>query len=76
MEIKHTPKFVISLKRGEYKISLELRKLYKALPDEDAAQHGYIRVVDGSGEDCLYPDNLFASIELPQAVEEALLAAA
>ncbi len=66
-------KFVICLQRGEYKASLELRKLYEVLPDDDAASDGYLRVIDESGEDYLYPENWFAPIELPQAVEEALL---
>ena len=69
-------KFVICLQRGEYKVSLELRKLYEVLPDDDAASEGYPRIINESGEDYLYPDNWFAPIELSQAVEESLLAAA
>ena len=38
---------------------LELRKLYLVLPDKSAAAEGYIRVIDESGEDYLYPENCF-----------------
>ena len=34
---------------------LEPRKLYEQLPDSGAAEDGYVRVVDESGEDYLYP---------------------
>ena len=55
---------------------LELRKLYRVLPDEAAAADGYIRVIDESGEDYLYPQDYFLTIELPKAAEKALLSAA
>jgi len=35
---------------------LDLRKIYQALPDKRALRDGYIRIVDESGEDYLYPD--------------------
>ena len=69
-------KFVVCLQNTDYRASLELRKLYHVLPDDDAAQHGYIRIIDESGEDYLYPENWFGPVELPQVVEEALLVAA
>ena len=37
---------------------LEKRKIYQVLPDEDAAKEGYLRIVDESGDDYLYPDFL------------------
>ena len=43
---------------------LEKRKLYRILPDEDATQEGYLRVIDESGEDCLYPESYFNFIQL------------
>jgi hypothetical protein len=33
---------------------------------------GYVRVVDESGEDYLYPESYFVSIELPQEAQDAL----
>jgi hypothetical protein len=50
--------------------------VYRVLPDEAAAEDGYVRVIDESGEDYLYPADYFVPIELPQAAEKALLSAA
>lgn len=47
---------------------LEARKIYQVLADRDAAREGYIRVVDESGEDYIYPSDLFLPIRLPAAV--------
>ena len=62
--------------RNEDCEDLEPRKIYRVLPDAAAAEDGYIRVVDESGEDYLYSRDYFVSIELPRAVEKALLSAA
>jgi len=67
-------RFVICI-RNEDCEDLEPRKVYQVLPDE-AAEDGYIRVIDESGEDYLYPADYFVHIELPQAAEKALLSAA
>ena len=50
--------------------------MYQVLPDEAAAEDGYMRVIDESGEDYLYPQDYFVLIELPQVAEKALLSAA
>jgi len=52
---------------------LVLGRVYQVLPDESAANDSYIRVVDESGEDYLYPADYFVSITLPEAAEGALL---
>ena len=46
-----------------FEVSLELYKIYLVLPDEDASQHGLVRVVYESDEDYLYPQTLFVPIE-------------
>jgi len=66
---------VICIKNRDYPASLELRKIYRVVPDGTAAAHKQIRVIDESGEDYLYPANYFVSIRLPQAVERAVLQA-
>jgi hypothetical protein len=53
---------------------LELRKLYKQLPDVRGAKDGFVRVVDESGEDYLYPADRFVAVELPREAERALAA--
>lgn len=67
--------FVICIQNEGYPASLELWKVYRVLPDEKASKHQLVRVIDESGEDYLYSDSYFAPINLPQAVEEALLKA-
>ena len=51
---------------------LEARKVYQILPDREAAREGYIRVVDESGEDYVYPSDLFVPVRLPAAVVRRL----
>ena len=51
---------------------LEKRKIYQTLPDEEADKEGYIRVIDESGEDYLYPQSYFIVVQLPRKAQEAL----
>ncbi len=69
------PRFVVCV-RNEDCEDLEVRKIYHVLPDEAAVEDGYIRVVDESGEDYLYPADYFFPVELSQAAEDALRSAA
>ena len=69
-------RFVICIRNDEYPASLEKRKIYEVLPDEDAEKHKHIRVIDESGSDYLYPEEYFVPVELPRAAEEALVNAA
>ena len=50
---------------------LEKRKIYRVLPDDEAAKEGYMRIVDESGEDYLYPESYFVLIDLPREAQEA-----
>lgn len=65
--------FVLCIRKGEDD-DLELRKAYAVLPPA-ANETGYLRVIDESGEDYLYPADCFVPLELPQNVERVLLAA-
>ncbi|MBI2876695.1 MAG: hypothetical protein HYY20_07420 [Candidatus Tectomicrobia bacterium] len=67
--------FAVCINNADYPASLELYKIYRVIPDEDAATDGDLRVIDESGEDYLYPADYFVFIELPEAVEQALLQA-
>lgn len=69
-------RFVICTENSGYEASLELRKLYEVLADPEADKHGYLRVIDESGEDYLYPKSFFVDLELPQPVIDHLLHAA
>ena len=72
---KFVKRFALCLDNSGYLASLECRKIYRVLPDEDAAADGDLRVVDESGEDYLYPADRFAFVALPLAVERVLLRA-
>jgi len=41
---------------------LEKRKVYQVLPDDKAADEGYVRIVDESGEDFTFTPNLTLSL--------------
>ncbi|MBM3820074.1 MAG: hypothetical protein FJW14_13790 [Acidimicrobiia bacterium] len=41
---------------------LEVRKVYQRLPDREAGREGYVRVIDESGEDYIYPSGLSSLI--------------
>jgi hypothetical protein len=61
--------FAICVNNDRYLASLELRKVYQVIPDEVAGIRGFIRVVDESGEDYLYPQNFFVPIDVPQSAQ-------
>jgi hypothetical protein len=60
--------------RNEGAEDLELRKVYEVIPDPDAAAHSLLRVIDESGEDYLYPEDLFSSVDLPPIARRAFAA--
>ena len=68
--------FVVCMNNTEYPASLERHKIYRVLPDEQAAADGDLRIVDESGEDYLYPATWFIAVALPQTVQESVLLAA
>jgi len=59
--------FLLCVKNEGYPASLEVRKVYRALPDAVAESRGFVRVIDESGEDYLYSSDCFVAVELPQA---------
>lgn len=65
-------KFAICIHNGEYAGTLELRKVYEVIDDELAAKRNYIRVIDESGEDYLYPRSWFVFVAVPEDVEGLL----
>jgi hypothetical protein len=68
--------FVVCIDNDGYPASLEMHKIYRVVPDADAAEDGDLRVVDESGEDYLYPASRFAPISVPAQVEASLTKAA
>jgi hypothetical protein len=71
-----TQQFALCLNNEGYPASLEVGKLYRVIPDEEATAHGYIRLIDESGDDYAFTADRFHIVHLPHAVGQALLAAA
>jgi len=68
--------FAVCINNEGYAASLEVGKIYQILLDDDAAHHGYMRVIDESGEDYAYSKDRFFPIQIPQELEKTLLKAA
>lgn len=68
-----SPDFVVCIDNAGHEASLELHKIYRVVPDPEAAPDGDIRVVDESDGSYLYPASRFAAIKVPAAVEKSLL---
>lgn len=66
----------VCLNNEGYEASLERRKLYVSLPDDEAAKDKLVRVIDESGEDYLYPSAFFSVVELPPRIRRAVLQSA
>lgn len=54
----------LCIRNDGYPASLEIGKRYTVLPDQEAAQHKLIRVIDESIEDYLYQEDYF-QLDLP-----------
>jgi len=68
---KENCSFVLCIENNDCD-DLDKRKIYLMLPDEGAEKEGYIRVIDESGEDYLYPRSYFIAVQLPREAQEAL----
>ncbi len=68
--------FAVCLSNEGYPASLEIGKLYPVIPDGEAASHGYLRVIDESGEDYAFEASRFALVDLPLMARKALAAVA
>ncbi len=64
-------KFALCIRNSQCE-DLELHKVYRILPDGRAAKEGYLRIIDESGEDYLYPQSYFIRVKLPRKAQEAL----
>ena len=67
-------KFVVCVSReglGEFSADdLTLGRLYEILSPTD--RHGMLRIIDDSGEDFLYPESLFETVEVQQETATCL----
>ena len=61
LEKNQFSQFGLCLNNEGYPTSLEVGKVYRVIQDDEAASHGYIRVIDESGEDYAYTSDRFTS---------------
>jgi hypothetical protein len=59
--------------RNDGSDDLEPRKVYQAVPDPGAMREGFVRVIDESGEDYLYPAEYFVPVRLPVVIARTFL---
>jgi hypothetical protein len=64
-------RFVLCVRSGTYKASLQPRKVYRVVEDPRAEARHLLRVIDESGEDYLFPASLFVPIEVPAKAASA-----
>lgn len=57
-------RFAVCINNAAYPDDLKARTIYQVLPDDSAARSDYIRIVDETGEDYLYPANYFVLIDV------------
>jgi len=69
------PRFAVCIDNTPYPDDLTVRTVYQVLPDESAARSNYLRIVDETGEDYLYPAALFVLIDVPAEAQKALMQA-
>ncbi len=70
--------YVICINNTDNPASLILGKVYRRLPDAEAQAHNMLRIVDEDASEpdgYLYPDSIFAPIELPESARRALAVA-
>ena len=72
---KHRPparQFAVCIDNAGYEASLEFGKLYQVVPDAEANEHGYLTIVDESGEGYWYAASRFFPVEIPPKLARAL----
>lgn len=64
--------FAVCVDNTGNEASLELGKLYEVVHDEEAVKHGYLRVIDESGEDYWHAAEMFYLIDVPSELATTL----
>lgn len=67
-----TKRYVICVRNDDYEVDLALGKVYRVIPDRVGQARGFVRIVDESGEDYLYPNSFFLPIPVSKTIQKAL----
>ena len=76
MDVERQPQFAICINNSTYPDDLKVRTVYQVLPDDSAAKSNYIRVIDETGDDYLYPVEYFVFVDVPPEAAKALMVTA
>ena len=68
---KENKKIVLCIENKDCE-DLEIRKVYAVVSDLKSEEEGYLRIIDESGEDYLYPKSYFIPIQLSQDIQDSL----
>ena len=72
INIKPETRYACCIDNAEYPASLELAKIYPILSDRKAGREGFLRIIDESGEDYLYPKSMFRILRFSKATRMVL----
>jgi hypothetical protein len=64
--------FAICVKNDGFEASLQIRKIYYLISDNEAKSLGLLRVKDESGDDYLFPEDFFVPLDLPSPIQARL----
>ena len=70
--VRGTSGYVMCIDNDGYVVSLEVGKVYRVLRPHKSVPPNWIRVVDESGEDYLYPSRRFVPVHIPAKGKRAL----
>lgn len=71
--MRHLAKsFALCVDNADYKASLIPGKVYRIIPDPQAAKDDLVRIMDESGEDYLYHKAHFVFVNFPRAIEKMI----
>ena len=65
------PRYAMCVKNDDCD-DLEVRRVCQVLPDKRAERDGYLRIIDESGEDYVYPASHFAFVRLSRKAQRAV----
>ncbi len=68
----NTKRYVTCIKNDDYEVDLSLGKVYRVIPERVSEARGFVRIVDESGEDYLYPRSYFLPIAVSRTIQKAL----
>ncbi len=68
-------RYAICIQDGGYIDDLKVRTVYPILPDDSAEKSNFLRIVDETGEDYLYPADYFVLIDIPAEAEKVFISA-